>query len=440
MMKTIRQRRCSMFILIGLFLSIIVMPTRVVNAQQKPTIHALLVIMDGDPNNSEQYKANAKWVGNLLQRVKNKDVCELELTILNSDTEDASKQPTPERVLEWIADLNPLRNDVVFLYYCGHGGRVNGAPDGGTYFDLDGANLFRKDVVDKLKSSSAWGCRLKMLITDTCAVQTMNIETPEGFAGTSASASYKAERAYRQLFIEHEGFLHLTSATENEYSWGDPKNGGWFTNGLVASINSHADADGRFVGWNEIFTSTEKKVVKLIADHQREVGDKIQHPKKYGEFPKALRSPGDLARWANRDERPVSQNNTQDTAQIRKIALSLTKITDETPLQRLQIDIQFSVGNLTDEEVKAQAYFFYQDGRMLKDADSKSAKRYGAVNGQVSVGEQVKATANEATLLIPTSQLHLPRGEHALEIVAVIRSTDGKELVRSIKSFEFTRR
>ena len=234
-MQTMRQRRYSILLLLltVFLLSILVISSSVAIGigepePKKPTIHALLVIMDGDPVNFTQYKANERRLNNLLRRVKNKGVCELRLTILNSDTENDSKQPTPERVLDWIATLRPASNDVVFLYYCGHGGRVEGAPDGGTYFDLDGAELYRKAVVDKLMSSPAWGVRLKMLITDTCAAETMNIETPENTVGTSASASYKAERAYRQLFVEHEGFLHLTSATEDEYSWGDSTNGGGY--------------------------------------------------------------------------------------------------------------------------------------------------------------------------------------------------------------------
>ena len=150
-----------------------------------------------------------------------------------------------------------------------------------------------------------------------------------------------------------------------------------------------------------------------------------------------------LEKWAgsgDSDNRQNPRDETQKGTQIRKIDLSFTKVTDETPLQRLQIHIQFSVDNLTDEKVIVQAYFFYQDGRILKDADSESEKRYGTVNGQVSIGDQVKAAANETTLFIPISQLHLPRGEHALEIVAVVRSIAGEELVRSMKSFELTRR
>ena len=411
----------------------------------KPKIYALLVVMGADPRNSEQYNKNQAMLTDLLERVKNKNVCELAVTILNSDDTGGAKKPSPDAILEWIDTLIPAKNDVVFIYYCGHGGRITGKPGDGTYFDITGANVFRTDIVSALKSSQAWACRLKMLVTDTCATETMNIETPETAFGTSSAASYKAERAYTQLFVEHEGFLHISSATEDEYSWGDSTNGGWFTNALVASINSHADADSRFVGWNEIFMAAENRVDEFIAENSEHVGEKIQHPSKYSEFPKPLRSASDLARWNNRennDRTPSEQDDLQGDTRIRKITPQVTAITDEMPLQRLQIKVQFTVENSTADEVKVQAYFFHQDGKILKDLDSDSEKRYGTVGRQAQVvtAEQVKVNANKTTLSIPISQLHLPRGKkYALEIVCVLRDLNGDELTRSTRSFELTR-
>ena len=433
------MRRFPLFVILMVLLSGVTVSASI--AEDKPIVHALLVIMDGDPNNFKQYEANERRVMSLLRRVKNKTVCELELTTLRSNARVATDLlPTPKMVLDWIAALSPQRNDAIFIYYCGPGGSVPEEADGGFYFDLDGAELSRKTIVDQLKASPAAKCRLKMLITDTSAVEAINIETPDFSNRTSAASSYNAARAYTQLFVEHEGFLNLTSTAENEYAWGDSTNGGWFTNALVASINSHPDAAARFVGWNEIFTATQKKVTDFITRNSERVGGKIQHPKHYGEFPKPLRHPSDLAKWAGTDDRQSPQGETQKGTQIRKIDLALTEVTDEMPLQRLQVYIQFAADDLTDAEVKVQAYFFHQDGRILKDADAESEKRYGTVNGQVSIGDQVKTAANETTLFIPISQLHLPRGEHPLEIVAVIRSLSGEELVRSMKSFELTRR
>ena len=430
-MKMMRQRTYPVLILTMFLLGTILIFVFIADTQQKPTIHALLVIMDGDPVNSEQYKANKKLLTNLLRRVENKGTCELKLTILNSDTATDAKQPTPARVLDWIDTLNPLRNDVVFLYYCGHGGRAGGAPEGGTYFDLDGAELFRKAVVDKLRSSRTWACRLKMLITDTCAVETMNIEAPENIVGTSASASYRAERAYRHLFVEHEGFLHLTSATENEYSWGDSTNGGWFTNGLVASINSHADATGRFVGWNEIFTVTEKKVAKFIAEHKYEVSGKIQHPKKYGEFPKALRSLSDLAKWTDGNDSSIPPK-----ARVQKIWVDHNQFEDE--VKGMRIHVKFDVDHFKGHKGRVSAYFYKKNGDALKDFNES----YRTTGGMVSVGKNftpsyVNAIYNDFKLFMPYQELHV-RGKHDLKFRARVFSEGNTAISPSSDWIHFT--
>ena len=70
------MRRFPLFVVLMVLLSSATVFTSV--AADKPVIHALLVIMDGDPNNFKQYEANERQVISLLRRVKNKTVCELE--------------------------------------------------------------------------------------------------------------------------------------------------------------------------------------------------------------------------------------------------------------------------------------------------------------------------------------------------------------------------
>ena len=228
------MRRFFIFIVLIVLLSSTAVFTPTATAA-KPTIHALLVIMDGDPGNFKQYQQSARWIRQLLQAVKNNGVCELRLTSLRSNSNNDEEWPNPKRILTWVRELTPRPNDVIFIYYCGHGARNRLAPEGGTYFDLTGVKLYRKELVDTLKASLAWKSRLKILITDTCSVES-SVKIPTESLGTSAAGDYKSGRVYRQLFVGHEGFLHVTSATENEYSWGDSTNGSWFTNGLVRSI------------------------------------------------------------------------------------------------------------------------------------------------------------------------------------------------------------
>ena len=288
-MQTITQRRYSVLISTVILLSIIVMPACVADAQQKPTIHALLVIMDGDPLNFQQYKVNARWMKDLLNTVKHKGVCELKRTVFNEENE-----PTADRILNWISAVSPQNNDVIFIYYSGHGARHPQTVGDGTYFDLPGEKLYRKDVVDTLKTSPAWKCRLKILITDTCAVEG-EIKEPRELVSVNYSRDYKVERAYTHLFVDHEGFLHLNAASPDEFSWGDSTNGSWFTNGLVRSIHSHAEAAQEYVEWNEIFTDAKREVQTFIKANEQTVGRDLQHPWAYS-FPELVTDSG---KWAN---------------------------------------------------------------------------------------------------------------------------------------------
>ena len=257
------------------------------------TIHALAVIMDGDPVNPQQYETNARWVQDMLIRGKNLGIFEVNSTTLHSakDLKDP-EYPTSERVLSWISEVIPRKNDVVFIYYCGHGASDNG----GDYFDLVGERLYEVEVVNTLKRSQAGTCRLQMLIADTCRVDT-SLKSHKETITPNPAPGYKARRAYTHLFVEHEGFLHLASTSPGQPSWGDSSNGGWFTNGLIRSIHSHPDANSRFVGWNEIFAMAEKEVATFLEEHRNIVGTKRQHPE-VRLLPKRVTDP---EKWEDKD-------------------------------------------------------------------------------------------------------------------------------------------
>ena len=443
-MKTMKSIR----LLVGLIILLAVVTVFTSTAADKPTIHALLIIMDGDARYPGRYEIDYKRIQPLLRDVQDQGICDLKLKTLSSASEDDANRPTRDRVLEWINGLNPRPNDVVFVYFAGHGGQNGSEGDDGTFLTLVGAEkLYREELVNAMKGATAWSCRLKMLITDSCSGNGRG----ETKTNTSPHPDYNKTSAFRHLFVQHEGFLHIASASPGEVAFGDSQDGGWFTTGLVGTIYSHREAAKKFVGWNEVFTEVSNRVQESIGemkasqkeDFERRHIRVQQNPKRYGEFPKPLRTESDLARWANRennDSTPSQRDDTQHGTRIRKITLSLTEVTDEMPLQRLQIQVQFTVENSTANKVKVQAYFLHQDGKILKDLDSDSEKRYGTVNGQVVTEEQVKVNTNKATLSIPISQLHLPRGKNALEIVCVLRSLNGKELTRSTKSFELTNR
>ena len=375
----------------------------------KPTIHALLIIMDGDPVNFKQYQQNERWIRYLLQAIENNGVCELKLTTLRSSSD--TKSPNPQRILTWVRELTPRSNDVVFIYYCGHGARNRQALEGGTYFNFTGARLYRKELVDTLKTSQTWESRLKILITDTCSVDS-SITVPKEVVATSAAVDYRAAKAYRQLFVEHSGFLHVTSATEDEYSWGDSRNGGWFTNSLVRSINSQPDNMSRFVGWKEVFADTKKEVNIFLNKHWLTVGNKIQHPRHYGELPKRTNRRTYYSIFPKRNPNDVP-NRLSPEARVQKVWVDHNQFQDS--VKGMRIHVTFDVSNFKGKQGEVIAYFYTESGKPLKDTNG----RYNTTDGNVSVGDSfqpghVNTIYHDYTLFMPAQELHL-RGKRKLK-------------------------
>lgn len=235
----------------GLFLLIpIGMFTPAADAQ---TIHSLLVIMDADASIGPSVAADMKKVENLLRDINAKRVCHVEKTVLRSRVDTA----TADEIKRWLKNVRPGSDDVVFVYFSGHGGMLNNK----TYIALQGNILYRSELVRDMES--ARNCRLKILITDACSSE-VGRESPPTLNPT-------LESALRDLFVLHKGFLHLSAATEGEYAWGTSPNpqgrggGGFFTLSLVNTIYEYPDPDGNgFVSWKEVFEATKKKTMALF--------------------------------------------------------------------------------------------------------------------------------------------------------------------------------
>ena len=246
MKNVVRQQQLLALVPFFLIFTVVLAPTA--DAQ---TLHALLVIMDDDPTIGNTVVIDQKRIENLLIHIKNKRVCSVKTVVLLRSEGVA----TTDQMKKWLQNIRPGSNDIVFVYYSGHGAM---AENGETFIVTQGGVFYRKDLVKAM--GRVRNCRLKILITDACnsSVREPTAEPP-GLSTTLGSA-------LKDLFLEHKGFLHLTAATEGEYAWGDSRRGGWFTSPLVATILESPDPnrDG-FVSWEEVFEEAKKRTMALFA-------------------------------------------------------------------------------------------------------------------------------------------------------------------------------
>ena len=116
---------------------------------------------------------------------------------------DADPIPiTAENILEWVNTVSPAHDDVVFVYFTGHGGTYpSGDNVGEFHLSLPSGAFNRGRLVEAM---DRLGCRLKILLTDTGSYSVSLLKFgphPVNFA-----------TFYKHLFFQHEGFLNVVSA------------------------------------------------------------------------------------------------------------------------------------------------------------------------------------------------------------------------------------
>ena len=270
-------------LLISILLSINILAVPPAEAQ---TVHALLIIMDADSSIGPAMKVDQYKVERMLTSVSR--VYPVKKTVYLSSRNATRKYA----VLDWIQRVRVERDDVLFVYYGGHGGMVSNSYRE-TYLNLTDGRLFRYKLADAMEKVN---CRLKMLITNACSNAPRPPIVASNFAVETVSKHY-----IKHLFGQHEGFLHLNAATEGQYSWSHLELGSFFTIALMELISdiSDTDRDG-FVAWQEVFELTRDVTEELfkqvypnlpqskIRDMQRR-GITSQTPKAYS-LPERMRS------------------------------------------------------------------------------------------------------------------------------------------------------
>lgn len=98
----------------------------------------------------------------------------------------------------------------------------------------------------------------------------------------------------------------------------------------------------------------------------------------------------------------------------------------------MRIHSKFTIKNREKNDCEIAAYFYFENGEVLKDFDNT----YKSVDGQVSVGEHFSPDFEDTiyenfVLYIPYAELHLKNGRHDLKFQLSLFSDSGKEIRQS---------
>lgn len=329
---------------IGWIVPLVLLIAMPMNARSQ-TVHALLVIMDADLHLGTAMKANLLKVENLLTTIDEAGKFRVKTETLLSSRNTARKSS----ITEWLETIQPGDNDVIFVYFSGQGRFQRQA--GEEIVFLQDGGIRQSDFAQQVQNTGT--CRLKILITDRCN---------HIFASASGESQQRNNLlSGKELFQNHEGFLHLTSAAANEFGWAEENDGGLFTAALARAIGSEPDTHGnRIVSWQKIFDETRGATGKqferarpMLPEATKEIlrrqGIESQTPTAYA-LPTRLETPpptnpNELWELMNPDARFSVSLQTEKTDYRLNDYLTLNvKVTDDAHLIILNRD---NAGHLT---------------------------------------------------------------------------------------------
>jgi hypothetical protein len=200
------------------------------NLAEIPNLNALLIIVDDyeNPNYnliSESVKRDFGTVSKFLDLLNNRKIVNLQKKVL------MATETSGDNIKKSIEQLNGAENDILLIYFSGHGGMRKGK---NTFlYSRDGKEILRDSIEhDIMKKKS----RLKIIISDACSNPIDGIKAARGFAIITDANDGVYDDIYRNLFLNYSGMLSVSSSSLNEYAWSDNDIGGFYTNYLFMEV------------------------------------------------------------------------------------------------------------------------------------------------------------------------------------------------------------
>lgn len=188
------------------------------------TFHLLTIADTNDPSIGEGCGYDLDYVENMMEEAA--DMCGAVLEASTIRGEDF----TYTIVAETLHCIEPGPNDVVVIWYSGHGFRTPSKKERWPYIAFPSSPF---EAVDGMGTDEIFKLlgkhdpRLLIVMSDCCN-SLIDMDITEHLSSRTADDAEHARRNYQHLFGEARGTILATSSQPGEYSMGTTE-GGWFT-------------------------------------------------------------------------------------------------------------------------------------------------------------------------------------------------------------------
>lgn len=150
-------------------------------------------------------------------------------------TEVSSKKLTKSRLVKWIQQIKPTKNDMIYFHFSGHGKRD-------TYKRSRWPEMFftpKNELVPfqaVINAIQAKNVRFSIMICDSCNTNSIPRKTtPLMIVIPKDSQAYEQKEAMKKLFLKTKGSIIASGAIPGTVAWNSDK-GGIFSNSFMASL------------------------------------------------------------------------------------------------------------------------------------------------------------------------------------------------------------
>lgn len=158
--------------------------------------------------------------------------------------------PTEGDLIKYYAPGKFQKDDVLWFYYCGHGGTDDVR---GHVFKTTNQDVSRKVVRDAMQSA---GTRAVILTTDTCS-ETTTYQNNDPIGSGAPPPEEDHWTALKSLLDNSSGVVDITAASGRNRAFVDPRSGSIFTNAMLYVFSMkfnelNLDLDNK-ITWPEMF-------------------------------------------------------------------------------------------------------------------------------------------------------------------------------------------